>query len=349
MEKNKILFITVRADIGGGPKHVLDILKTNHPIERFIAAPDKEFYSSSFKNYSKGFIPIPHRKFSLKALIHLYLFCKKENITIVHSHGFGAGIYSRLLKIIYPKIKVIHTFHGVHPGQKAKNILEKILSTLTYKLIFVSQSEFENATNLGICNQDASNWAIMPHGIDIDFFKEKLKEAMKLNLPWKEKKIKILGTLSRLDEHKGNHYLILNMKKLPPHFKMVVAGDGPRKNDLLKLIKEEKLENRVLLLGELDSPFSLLKSIDIYVSSSKGEGLPYAILESMAAEKPMVISKVSGHLNLGHKEQFFSLENPEEYTAKILKAAHYKNVKYPILNSNYDLNKNLVNLFSLYE
>ena len=109
--KKKILLITVRADTGGGPKHVYDILEgLQNDFDFFIAAPDNERYSNDYKALAKEFLPIPHRKFSLTTLLEIYLFCRKHNIQIIHSHGFGAGLYSRLLGIsflVIPSIKII--------------------------------------------------------------------------------------------------------------------------------------------------------------------------------------------------------------------------------------------------
>ena len=90
MMKKKILLITVRADTGGGPKHVYDILKgLQNDFDFYLAAPPKEYYSESFQKLSKGYLPIAHRKFSLLTLFKIFLFCRKNHITTIHSHGFG--------------------------------------------------------------------------------------------------------------------------------------------------------------------------------------------------------------------------------------------------------------------
>ena len=96
----KILLITVRSDFGGGPRHV-DQLINNLPqnIEIYVAYPqDGTPYGQEWNSNSriKSRINIPFRKFSTKTLFEIAKFIKENSINIVHSHGNGAGVYSRV-------------------------------------------------------------------------------------------------------------------------------------------------------------------------------------------------------------------------------------------------------------
>ncbi len=169
----KILLITVRADFGGGPEHIYNLIK-NLPeeIKFFIASPKDYPYWGKFSQILTNnlMIEIPHRKFSLNSLIHLIKFIRNENIDIIHSHGKGAGIYSRLLSLFTHK-KCIHTFHGFHIDvynnlQKRLYIsLEKILSIFTTKIISVSKSEFEQLKKNNIAKR--SKFVLIENGIKI--------------------------------------------------------------------------------------------------------------------------------------------------------------------------------------
>lgn len=112
-----VLYITVRSDFGGGPRHIDQLVEwMPKDINVFMAYPkDGCPYGLRWEsnNRIKETIFIPYRKFSLKSLSKLKHFIKDNKIDIVHSHGNGAGIYSRLLKILCPSVAVIHTFHGI--------------------------------------------------------------------------------------------------------------------------------------------------------------------------------------------------------------------------------------------
>ena len=117
----KILFLTLRSDWGGAPKHI-DILYKNIGPDflTYFAAPISEPYGVSwFESVGKErFFKLEHRKFSVSKFFELKTFIRDNGIKIVHAHGKGAGLYGRLLKILLSdSIKVIFTFHGLHIDQ----------------------------------------------------------------------------------------------------------------------------------------------------------------------------------------------------------------------------------------
>ena len=91
----KILFITLRADYGGEPKHV-DLLINNlsSEIEIFLACPEDKLYYDLWNKSKKvkDIFALPHRKFSIKKLLELNKFVKDNDIKIIYSRSKGAGI-----------------------------------------------------------------------------------------------------------------------------------------------------------------------------------------------------------------------------------------------------------------
>lgn len=269
-KKTKVLFITIRSDMGGGPKHVYELCEGLTGIEVYIASPKDPPFYDKYVQISKAHKEIPHRKFSILKFFKLLQFCKEEGIDVIHSHGRGAGIYSRLLGLF--GFRIIHTFHGVHHT----SLVEQILRFLTHKFICVSEGERQNAIAFKLCDKDSS--VVIPNGIDITKYAN-------ISSPNKN----ILGTISRLDPHKNNSELIEFMKFLPD-YKLLIAGDG-EEMEYLRSIAPSNVE----FLGYVSDIPNFLQKIDIYVSASKGEGLPYSVLEAMAAGKKIVLSDVVGH------------------------------------------------------
>jgi len=116
MHKIKILHISSRADFGGGPEHLFQLLKSaKNKMDVFAACPNDFPYYEKYRELlgKDKIIIIPHRKFSPSVFVKLISFITGNGINIVHSHGKGAGIYSRLL-YLFTNIKVVHTFHGLH-------------------------------------------------------------------------------------------------------------------------------------------------------------------------------------------------------------------------------------------
>lgn len=83
---------------------------------------------------------------------------------------------------------------------------------------------------------------------------------------------------------------ILVNKQGMRHVFFVHCGDGPERSALTRLIKGLNLQRNVFLIGMRDDIPSILKSTDIAVHPSQGEGLSLSILEFMCAGLPLIVS-----------------------------------------------------------
>ena len=100
--------------------------------------------------------------------------------------------------------------------------------------------------------------------------------------------------MSRFYAPKDQATLIRAMSLLPDDVKLILVGDGELLPQCRELVKELKLEERVLFLGvRMDVP-RLLKTADILALSSNYEGLSLACLEGMASGRPFIASDVPG-------------------------------------------------------
>jgi len=102
----------------------------------------------------------------------------------------------------------------------------------------------------------------------------------------------LLG-LGRLHDVKGFDVLIRAISLLPDA-SCVIAGEGPERNALQKLIDELHLGNRVKLLGWRSDSGALLKAADIFVSSSRHEPLGNMVLEAFSAARPVLAARAEG-------------------------------------------------------
>lgn len=77
---------------------------------------------------------------------------------------------------------------------------------------------------------------------------------------------------------------------------LAIAGNGPEKERLEKRIAERRLEDRVRLLGPVFDEGKTLfwRNADLFIFPTRREGLPYAVLESLAAGTPVVTTRVGG-------------------------------------------------------
>ena len=111
----------------------------------------------------------------------------------------------------------------------------------------------------------------------------------------------ILGNMGRLVRQKGQRYLIdiaSELKKSNLQFKILIAGDGPLKQDLLSYAEKLKVTDEIIFLGFIDNVVEFMNSIDIFLLTSLWEGFGYVIVEAMICKKPVVAFNCSSNPEL---------------------------------------------------
>jgi glycosyltransferase involved in cell wall biosynthesis len=107
----------------------------------------------------------------------------------------------------------------------------------------------------------------------------------------------LVGNVAALAAHKGQKHLVAAAKtvvRAVPDARVLIVGEGELREPLERQIKELALERHVLLTGFRADAIGLLKSFDVFVLSSVTEGLGSAVLEAMAARRPVVATRAGG-------------------------------------------------------
>jgi glycosyltransferase involved in cell wall biosynthesis len=297
----KVLHLTISSDFGGGPEHIYQLIKgMNHNVEAHIACPENGHYFVRFCDITLNrYTKLPFRKFDPWFLFSLLRYIKFHKIELLHAHGKGAGIYCRFIRV-FLKIAVVHTPHGINQKIESGFInkiyvnFERFFSFGINSIIYVSQTELDYGNSLNI-------WPNVPtsliyNGTPIISISQKIE--------WREKKRneldlffeKIIITASRFDFQKNTIEFCQIASKLP-EVTFIVIGDGEFKNDCEDFCKNSGIKN-VLFKGNVTDPLKYFAASDIYLSTSRWEGLSMAILESMSLGLPVVATDVIGNRDL---------------------------------------------------
>lgn len=100
-----------------------------------------------------------------------------------------------------------------------------------------------------------------------------------------------LITVGRLTYQKGYDLLLKSMNtviKKNSNVRLYILGVGEEEDNLKKLIKKYELENSIFLEGFVDNPYKYIAQADFYILSSRWEGFPNVILESLVCETPVI-------------------------------------------------------------
>ncbi len=254
---------------------------------------------SAFSTYCKN-NDIPHidlgykNEFDLGTAFKIKDYCKEHLIDLVHmhsSHSHAIGVWSKILgnpadlilsrrvdfpikdnlasrfKFNYPKIKAIVSISAkiqeiIAPDIKRQEILHTVHSG-------IAPSRFEHATNSGILHQ--------AFGIDHN--------------------IKLVGNISAVADHKDYFTFIDTAEKVLAErkdVKFLIIGDGPLNAEIRDRINQSNFKDGIIMTGFRDDIPAIIQELDVFLITSKTEGLGTTILDAFANRVPVVATKAGG-------------------------------------------------------
>ena len=344
--KTKILLITASAKTGGGPSHVFllkELLKNEYDF--YFAMPSNNSVTSKINK--KKYLEISERKISLLDIKRLIIFSRKNGIDIIHTHGKGAGLIGRIIKIFLQK-PLIYTFHGIHTIclTRLKRLLyiyyENMTGWLDDEKVFVSSSEKLQAINLNIF-------------IGKSFFiinnATKKRNILNVNAEKNNSKIGIKNSkkniisVCRLVDQKNIFEIFLIAQNLQI-YNFIVLGDGYLFDKAKFYLKTNNIKN-VYLLGNKSNVFKYLYESDLFLSTSLYEGHPISILEAMSIGLPIVASKVIGNIDTvkhNYSGLFYKLGDINEATNCIEKIMTNSSLKLKTSTNSFSAHREFFNI-----
>ena len=225
------------------------------------------------------------------------------------------------------KIAWIHNdiskVYGNDLKAKLKLTIDKRIYNKYEKLIFVSKDNKE-VFDIRYPNMKPTEEVIYNY-IDPQKVIEKAKE--KTDFSFDNKQMNFL-TVARLVEQKGIDRLIRIHKELiANHFnnKFYIIGDGPEREKLEKLIKDEHLQETFFLLGAKENPYPYIKQADMFCLLSKFEGYGMVLEEAKILNKPIIITNTAAREAVENYKNAVIVENDEHEI--------YNKLKYIIENN----------------
>ena len=264
-----------------------------------------------------------HGKISPANITGIASLIESEPADIVHLHGYSAANFGRIAARLKGIPNIVHE-HAVLKVQPHQYIADKLLARLTDVAIAVSG----NVKEFMIHSRSIPKHKIQTigNGIQLDKYRkldETLKQKKRHELGIVDN-VKIVGTVTRLREEKGNEYLIRALPMILEQgldFTLLIVGDGPLRGELESLVNDLGVESVVKFLGFRSDVPELLSLFDIQVIPSLTEGFPLCLAEAMAAGNAIVASEVGGMKEIGRDGEtvlFAPAKDPQSLSEKIL-------------------------------
>lgn len=342
----RVLEITASSGYGGGPQHLFELV-SHLPSEIIvdIACPRQEPFWDRYNAVLNGeVIEIPERKFALSSAFNLVQHIRKYKINLLHSHGKGAGTYGRFLTAL-TGLPLLHTPHGIHIDhyhqfmQSVYIAYEKITGRLNHCIIFVSESEQEHANSLKLWSSVQQN--VIHNGVrswpdeQVKQWREELRRSQGIH----ENEM-VVVTLSRFDYPK-NMQEMATIAQNAKNMRFWFIGDGVERKQVELYCKDHGLDH-VWFAGFVPDPMRYLAAADVYLSTSRWEGLPLSILEAMSLAKPIVASFVTGNRDTIHNNisgYYYQLGNIEQALERLLLLSNDKELRLRMGHEAQDLQK----------
>jgi len=334
MKRIKILQVAQAA--GGVQKHILHLVKglNKERFEVIGAHPSAEpFRKANIKTVAIDMRRQINPVCDLSSFFKIFNLIRKEKFDIVHTHSSKAGFLGRLAARMLGTPVILYTPHAFAFDRPEKLSfqeifylwLERLAGRWCDMIVAVSESERDLALRHKVASPDkitAINNAIDPCEFAHISTEDNIRKRQSLGVDEKTKIVITTARLSRqkapLDFVKAAKYVVERKSDV----RFFIAGDGPLIKRTKTFIKENRLEDYVILLGWRADVKELVSISDVFILTSLWEGMPYAIMEAMALKKPIVATNVTGTRDLikdGYNGYLVPPDRPEALGEKVLK------------------------------
>ena len=296
----KILHLTPHLEIGGIPRHVLDLCSQlqsqGHDV---TVASTGGVQIGALKAAGVKHLQIPlSSKFEFgpnlwRSWLALLPALQSGSFDIVHAHTRIAQVLGGLIENKHgiPCVTTCHGFFKTNLGRRLWPCWEQ-------KVIAVSPAVQEHLVRVHRVAMEKI--VCIPNGIDTEKYQQGYDEhrttalRQQLGIP---KGCRVVGTTARLSPVKGLNHLLDAFAlclKADKNLCCLIVGEGPVRKELEVQAKNLGIAPRVVFAGAVDNVAPYLALMEVFVLPSRMEGLGLSILEAFAAGKPVVASRVGG-------------------------------------------------------
>lgn len=247
----------------------------------------------------------------LRAFVALLRLIFRERPDVVHTHTAKAGTLGRLAVTVYNwtrprgrRALVVHTFHGhvfegyFSPGvNRLVRLTERTLARLSDIIVTISpRQQLDIVQRFAVA--PAAKTVVVPLGLDLERLLEMPGDApgLRADIGAAPSDV-IVGYAGRMVPVKDLPTLIrafAQAQHAVPALRLLLAGDGPERAQAEALAREHGIADRLHFMGWVSDLPRFYATLDIFALSSLNEGTPVAVIEAMAAGRPVVSTEVGG-------------------------------------------------------
>ncbi|KID41326.1 glycosyltransferase family 4 protein [Fructilactobacillus fructivorans] len=289
---------TLKDELERRGNHVYIFTTTDPNVEKNDDS-EKDIYRFS----SVPFISFTERRIAVRGIFQAYQIAKQLKLDIVHTQTeFSLGIIGKFVakNLNIPCIHTYHTMyedylHYVANGKLLKpiHVKEMMLAFCHHMdgVVAPSKRVLDKLTDYGV----KSPIRIIPTGIDVKHYEKndhvdiRKKLGLNSNTP-------VMVSVSRVAYEKNISEMIDALPKIlkqVPNAMLVIVGEGPAEDDLMKQVSDMKLNDHVIFTGEINNNNvnDYYRMADVFVSTSNSESQGLTYIEAVAAGTKVVVAR----------------------------------------------------------
>ena len=221
---------------------------------------------------------------------------------VVHTHAAKAGLLGRVAARVARVPVVVHTFHGhvlrgyFGPLRTAiYRALETILALFSDAIVAVSESVRDDLVSLGVASRERIR--VVPLGLDLAKLAGDLPRGVLRRDLGVSDQAPLVGLVGRLVPIKDAPTFLEAARLVRadrPETRFVLVGDGQERSLLQEWVQANGLAGIVSFSGWRRDLAAVYGDLSVVVNASRNEGTPVALIEALAAARPVVATRVGG-------------------------------------------------------
>lgn len=303
----RILYVIDGLKIGGAEMLLIDLLR----------AVGRQGHETAVAYFSPGplrreleVLDVPALRLSRhglvdpRALFRLLGLVRRWRPHVVHTHLTKSDLTGQLAAAMGRVPVRVSSAHNTDPWRRRAVLthINRLVMGRCQQVIAVSQEVHDYLVS--VCAYPPEKIVTVENGIDLQRFDPQGQQPMDRTAAWGlGDEHPVIGVVGRLEPQKGHSVLLEAAARVAaevPETRFVVIGDGPLRSALEAQRGRLGLDGHVTFTGVLRDIPAALAALDVVAFPSLWEGLPVALLEAMAMERPIVATAVGGMAGVLH-------------------------------------------------
>lgn len=329
------------------------------------SAEDLGDYAPVFKASGYEVVHYPYPNNILSRWIYYFRmvrYVKDNNIDVIHIHSsamkWGMSMVAKIAGI-----KSIYTFHNCFVSRpitklwhswlrwSAKNVFGCKFQTISDS-VYANELNYWHNTTTKIYNW-YNNTRFYP---SLSGEKEQLRKEF--GIPQDAIVLISVGGCSHIKRHSEIINILPELRKKHPNIIYLHLGEGMDTNDEIKMSEENLTKDIIRFIGNTQEVRKYLIASDIYLMTSKFEGIPITTIEAMACKIPAVLYDVAGLRDFNKESECAVIVKPEQsalmegiesvISSPEIRVRHITNA-YELVTSKFYMPTNTEKIFQLYQ